>query len=86
MDDRKGLQMRNVLVRVFDSGGRPVSNARIGIGTFGIDSGVLPNKYTNSNGEAEFDLDEWGDINIYVNGDEKVSRGPIQGSYRIQIS
>ena len=77
--------MRNVLVRVFDSGGRPVSNARIGIGTFGINSGVLPNEYTNSSGEAEFDVDEYGDINIYVNGNEKVRRGPIQGSYRIQM-
>jgi len=76
--------MRNVLVRVFDSGGRPVSGARIAFGTFGINSGVLPAKYTDSNGQAEFNVGEYGDVNVYVNGQEKLGRGPIQGQYRIE--
>lgn len=77
--------MRNVLVRIYDSGGLPVSNARVSFGTFGINSGVLPAKSTDSSGKAEFDIDEYGDINIYVNGQEVVRRGPIQAGYRIEI-
>ena len=77
--------MRNVLVHVYDLGGRPVSGARIAFGTFGINSGVLPAKYTDSSGHAEFDLDEYGDVNVYVNGQEKIGRGAMQGQYRIQM-
>ena len=77
--------MRNVLVRVFDSGGRPVSGARVAFGTFGINSGVLPAKYTDSTGQAEFDVGEYGDVNVYVNGQEKLGRGPIRGQYRIEM-
>ena len=77
--------MRNVLVRVFDSGGRPVSGARVAFGTFGINSGVLPAKCTDSTGQAEFDVGEYGDVNVYVNGQEKLGRGPIRGQYRIEM-
>ena len=77
--------MRNVLVRVYDAGGRPVSGARVAFGTFGINSGVLPAKYTDSNGQAEFDIGEYGDVNVYVDGQEKHGRGPIQGQYRIEM-
>jgi hypothetical protein len=77
--------MRNVLVRLYDSGGHPVAGARVSFGTFGINSGVLPEKYTDSSGQAEFDIGEYGEINIYVNGQEKVKRGPIQGQYRIEM-
>lgn len=77
--------MRNVLVRVYDAGGRPVSGARVAFGTFGINSGVLPAKYTDSSGHAEFDLGEYGDVNVYVNGQEKIGRGAMQGQYRIQM-
>ena len=77
--------MRSVLIRVYNSKGRPVADARVAIGTFGINYGVLPSKYTDSQGEVEFMIDDYGDINIYVNGDEKVKRGPMQGNYRIQI-
>ena len=77
--------MRNVLVRVYDSGGRPVFGARVAFGTFGINSGVLPAKYTDTNGQAEFNIGEYGDINVYVNGQVKRGRGPIQGQYRIEM-
>lgn len=77
--------MRNVLVRVYDSGGRPVSGVRVAFGTFGINSGVLPAKYTDSSGQAEFSVGEYGDISVYVNGREKIGRGPIQGQYRIEM-
>jgi hypothetical protein len=85
---KRRKQMRNVLVRVYDSGGRPVSNARIGIEVHQfLAGGVLPYKYTNSNGEAEFDMDidQSAEITIYVNGTEKVRRGSIQGLYRIEL-
>jgi len=78
-------QMRNVLVRIMDTGGRPVSGARVSFGTYGINSGVLPEKYTDSGGQAEFDIGEYGEICIYVNGQEKVGRGPIRGQYRIEM-
>lgn len=77
--------MRNVLVRIFDSGGRAVSGARVSLGTYGINSGVLPEKYTDSSGQAEFNVDEYGEICVYVNGQEKVGRGPIRGQYRIEL-
>lgn len=79
--------MRSVLVRVVDSGGRPVSNARVAIGVYQSFSagGVLPDKYTDSNGEAEFDVDEYDAVNVYVNGTEKIGRSPIQGTFRVQM-
>ena len=77
--------MRNVLVRVVDSGGRPVSNARVAFGTYGLNSGVLPAKQTNSSGEAEFNIDDYGDVCVYVNGQEVIGRTPIQGTFRVQL-
>lgn len=83
--EQTGNLMRNVLVRVYDVGGRPVSGVRIAFGTYGINYGVLPEKRTDSSGQAEFDVDEYGEICVYVNGQEKIGRGPIQGQYRIEI-
>jgi hypothetical protein len=77
--------MPNILVTVISSSGNPVSGARVSFGTYGINYGVLPDKYTNGSGEAEFDIDDYGDICVYVDGQEKVGRGPIRGSYRIQM-
>jgi len=83
---KKGyLVLPNILVRVYNSSGHPVSGRRISIGTFGMNYGVLPSQYTDSDGETEFNIDDYGDINIYVDGDEKVKRGPIRGSYRIEL-
>lgn len=80
--------MQSVLVRLCDSGGRPLRDAKVGIEVHQfLAGGFKPNEYTNSDGEAEFDLDvdEGAEITVYVNGTDVVRRGRIQGSYRIQM-
>jgi hypothetical protein len=80
---------RSVLVRVYDSSGRPAYNARVYlfVSMAGTGGGGLE-KYTNQSGEAEFTLDgydEHAQISVSVNGNEKFSRGPIKGEYRCSI-
>ena len=80
--------MRSVLVRVFDAGGRPVSGARVVVWVYQfLAGGAVPEQYTNSSGEAEFNLnvDASAEISIRVNGTDKILRGAIQGSYRVQV-
>ena len=79
---------KNILVRVYNSSGGPVSGARVSIMLYQtLAGGMLPDNYTNSSGEAEFnaDADSGAEAEIYVNGDKKVSRGSIRGDYRISI-
>lgn len=80
--------MRSVSVRVYDSGGRPVQGARVIIWVYQFGAnGAIPEKYTDSDGKTEFDIDadEYADISVGVNGVEKVGRSAIKGSYRIEI-
>lgn len=82
------MASRNVLVRVYDSGGHPVrgTTVRIWVYQFAA-SGFKPEKYTDASGEVEFDLDidAGADISISVDGSERVSRGSVRGSYRIEV-
>jgi|GEM_PF-2466125 hypothetical protein len=69
--------MRYINVRVLDRSGKPVSQARISIGKFGIDQGVFGDqKYTDSDGLAQFalDLGDYDDICVYVNGEDRTGR------------
>ena len=80
--------MRNVLVRVFNGDGRPVQGARVVCWVYQFAaSGWKPEKYTDSSGEVEFDLDidGGGEIALSVNGVEKVSRSKPNGSYRLTV-
>ena len=80
--------MRNVLVRLFNSDGRPVQGAKVVCWVYQFAaSGWKPEQYTDSNGETEFDLDidAGGEIAISVNGVEKVSRSKPKGSYRLEV-
>ncbi len=79
--------MQNVLVRVYSSSGRPVSGARVNVYVYQfLAYGYVPEQYTDSDGEAEFDLDvdNGAEISISVDGSERVGRGRIRGSYRIE--
>ena len=79
---------RYISVRVVDAGGKPVSQARVTLYVSQtLASGTLPEKYTGSDGLAEFapDLDESARISISVNGQEKVKSGPIRGEYKITL-
>ncbi|HZT43348.1 MAG TPA: hypothetical protein VFA07_14360 [Chthonomonadaceae bacterium] len=80
---------RNILVRVYDSHGKPAYYARVNIfiSMAGIGGGNME-KYTNHDGEVEFVLDgydEHAQISVSVNGSEKYQRGPIRGEYRCAI-
>ncbi len=79
--------MKNVLVRVYDGGGKPAHNARVSLWVYQFAASGSKEKYTNSDGEAEFDLDidEGAEISISVNSSEKISRGSVKGSYRVQL-
>lgn len=79
--------MRNVLVRVYDSSGRPAYYAKVVMNIYQFAAGGQKEAYTNSNGEAEFDLDvdNFAEIAISVNGNEKYRRGRIEGSYRFEL-
>ena len=80
--------MRSIQVRVFNSDGRPVSGARVGCWVYQTGaSGSLPYQYTNTDGEVEIntDADEYAELAISIDGVEKVSRGKIRGSYRINL-
>lgn len=79
--------MRNVLVRVFKSDGRPAQGERVSIWVSQFLASGVKEQQTNSDGEAEFnlDIDSGAEISISVNSSEKVSRGSVKGSYRIQL-
>lgn len=79
--------MRNVLVRVFKSDGRPAERERVSIWVYQFASGGVKEQQTNSNGEAEFnlDIDEGAEISVSVNSQEYFSRGSVKGSYRVQL-
>ena len=79
--------MRNVLVRVFDGNGRPAQKERVSIWVYQFLAGGVKEQQTDSNGEAEFnlDIDSGAEISISVNSKECVSRGSVKGSYRIQL-
>jgi hypothetical protein len=79
---------RSVLVRVFESDGRPARDARVNIWVYQFAAGGFAGEqYTNSSGEAEFDLDidDGAEIEVYVNGESKTHRMSVQGSVRVQL-
>jgi hypothetical protein len=79
---------RNILVRVFDGGGRPVSGAKVSIWVYQfMASGLAASGQTAGDGEfeADIDIDASGEISISVNDKERVSRSSPRGSYRIEI-
>jgi len=79
---------RSVLVRVYDSNGRPAPGRRVTVWLFQfLASGSLPEKRTDQNGQAEFvfDADSGADLSIYVDGNAKVMRGQIRSDYRVSL-
>jgi len=79
--------MRNVLIRVFKSDGRPAERERISIWVYQFAAGGVKEQHTDSNGEAEFnlDIDSGAEISVSVNSKEYISRGSVKGSYRVQL-
>lgn len=79
--------MRYVAVRVVNSSGSPVADARVGLEVHQFLAGGVKTEYTNRDGLAEFelDVDTFAEITVYVNGDEKVRRGSIQAKYTVAI-
>lgn len=79
--------MRNILVRVFKSDGRPAERERVSVWVYQFAAGGVKEQQTNSNGEAEFnlDIDDGAEISVNVNSQEYVKRGSIKGSYRVQL-
>ena len=79
--------MRYVSVRAVDSSGRPQSNVRIVIEVHQFAGGGVRTEYTNSDGLAEFqlDVDQFAEITVYANGNEKVRRGSIKAEYKVVV-
>ncbi len=70
---------RYISVRVVDSSGKPAYYAKVVLYVSQtLASGPLPEKYTNSEGLAEFetDLDAFAQVSVSVNGYERVRSGP----------
>jgi hypothetical protein len=79
---------RNILVRTYDASGRPASGLRVSLWVYQfLASGSAGEKYTNSNGEVDFDLDidEGAEISISINGTERSSRATPRGEYRFSV-
>lgn len=80
--------MQYVTVRVVDSSGSPRRDVRVAlhVSQFAA-SGMEPESYTNSAGEAEFKLnvDSGATVTIYADGQEKVSNSSIRSEFRITI-
>ena len=80
--------MKYVTVRVVNSSGSPVSNAKVSVYVHQfLAEGMKNPEYTNSDGEAEItlDIDDGAQISIYVNGSERVGRGNVRATYTIPI-
>ena len=80
--------MRSIEVRVVNSDGRPAQGEKVSVWVYQFAaSGAVEPKYTNSDGVAEFDLDidDSAEISISVDGYEKIGRGSVRGSYRVQL-
>jgi hypothetical protein len=80
--------MKYVSIRVRDSGGRPQAHVRVGIfvSQFAA-SGAVSDQYTDSDGETNFslDIDDGAEITVYINGQERVSRGRVRAEYFLTI-
>jgi uncharacterized protein YciU (UPF0263 family) len=72
-------------VRVYNDEGRLMHYARVNLYVYQFLASGQYEQYTDSDGETEFDLDtdEFAEISISVNGNERVKRGSIRGEYRI---
>lgn len=82
------LLNRYISVRVVDAGGKPANYAKVVLYVSQtLASGPLPEKYTNSEGLAEFeaDLDAFAQVSVSVNGQERVRSGPIQADYKVTL-
>ena len=79
--------MANVLVRVYNSSGSPAQGIKVDLWIYQFLASGGKEGYTDSDGEVEFDLDidSGAEISISVDGSERVSRGAVRGSYRIQL-
>lgn len=80
--------MQYISIRVLDTSGRPKHNARVAIGVNQfLASGVLQPKFTNTDGLVRFELniDNFAEIEIYIDGKEMVSRGKVKSEYFITM-
>ena len=79
---------RYISVRVVNGSGRPVPHERVALYVSqSVGAGMLPEKYTTTDGLAEFepDIDEFAQLSVYVNGIEKVKTVPIQAKFTVVI-
>lgn len=79
---------RYISVRVVDTSGKPANYAKVVLYVSQtLASGPLPEKYTNSEGLAEFepDLDASAQISVSINGQERVRSCPIQAEYKVAL-
>ncbi len=79
--------MRSIQVYVF-SGGSVAQGAKVTVWVYQFGaSGPLEPVYTNNDGVAtvRFELDTDGEISISVNDNEKIKRGGVKDTYRIDI-
>ncbi len=62
---------------VSKSSGKPVQGASVSIGFLGLTRGISSTEYTDSNGEAHFNVDP-GEGTVYVRGND-VKKGYLSG-------
>ena len=79
--------MRYGRVRVVNSSGSPQSNVRVAIEVHQFAAGGVKTEYTDSNGEAKFelDIDQFAEITVYAGGNEKVRRGSVRAEYTVAV-
>ncbi len=68
---------------VSKSSGKPIQGEGVSIGFSGLTRGVSSTEYTNSNGEAHFNVDP-GEGKVYVRG-SAVKRGYLSGMVVVYI-
>lgn len=65
------------------SSSKPVQGASVSIGFSGLTRGISSTEYTNSNGEAHFNVDP-GDGTVYVRGNT-VKKGYLSGMVVVYV-
>lgn len=75
-----------VTIRVVGRDGRPKKGARVGLylSRF-LASGFKPDAFTDSEGKAEFTVDETQSITIYVDGKEMLKDHEVESNIKITL-
>ncbi len=77
--------MRYVKVRVVNSDGRTVHYAKVVVWVYQTLASGAVEKYTDSEGLAQFemDIDDCAEIEISVNGERRVQKGPVLSEFTL---